>query len=525
MWDTAVKIALVGTQRQTPQFESDDARIARRLDRSSDGDASLADAERTVLQVAAIETLRRRAGKVFSRFNGDTPTASFKDELPLPSAPTPEQWQELFDRVDVAELLPPCWALAAKTGVRLPDELLPALLDLGKTHRNLRSIVISALGRRGRWLARQNPRWDYATTLPDTTQIDRSWQLGTTTTRLFLLQRLRETQPSRGRDLLASTWNQDKATDRSEFLKTFAVGLSDADEPFLEAALDNKSKQVRAIAADLLARLPNSALCQRTLARIRQSIEIRQRGNRLDLNVTLPKSCPKAALRDGIDSKKLKKAKDLGERSGWLLQQLALVPPRVWSVEISPQKLVERASQSDWKPLLLEGWAVATTRHPDVSWAEALLETVEDIPANLCDADDRNRALLASLSIERREDFVLRHWFDRSQPLGKSHPTLSLLQACCHPWRDPFARSIVDRFCREIATGKDNYNWALRSTFQTFAYRISPNLLPEVANQLTTVTPPGSYWEQTVNDFLDILTFRREWTIASEQPSIASQGS
>ena len=51
------------------------------------------------------------------------------------------------------------------------------------------------------------------------------------------------------------------------FLSVLADGLSLADEPLLEAALDDRAAEVRSWAAYLLARLPGSALGQRMAER------------------------------------------------------------------------------------------------------------------------------------------------------------------------------------------------------------------------------------------------------------------
>lgn len=53
---------------------------------------------------------------------------------------------------------------------RVPEMLLPALLDKGRQQRELRSFVLPVLGQRGRWLAAQNSDWNYAVTL--TTEAD-----------------------------------------------------------------------------------------------------------------------------------------------------------------------------------------------------------------------------------------------------------------------------------------------------------------------------------------------------------------
>ncbi|MDC0831440.1 DUF5691 domain-containing protein [Geitlerinema sp. CS-897] len=496
MWEDLVKAALLGTQRQSPQLPTASDRIEKLLDRM--------DEEGQIYRGAAIEATRRRAGKRFPKLEGEAIAPAPIETLRY-SPEAGQLLQQILDRPDCSELLPQWVRYAAAAKVCVPPEQLPALLDLAASRRHLRSAVLSAIGSRGRWLAAQNPAWEDVAGISPDDDLDRQWRLGTAATRLLLLQRLRETQPDTAREFVESTWQQDKAFDRAEFLKTFTVGLSEADEHFLETALDDRSKQVRAVAAELLARLPNSGLCRRVRRRVEAAISIVRRETSLELRVSLPISGGAEMQRDSLD---LKKPTKIGEKAWVLLQQLAMVPPTRWTETATPQELVKVALESEWAGVLLEGWAVATTRHPDAAWAEALLEVVEDIPEKLCDRGDRDRGLAECLSVERLEGFVWRHLEANPQPLLKSHPSLALLKTCRHPWNDVFSRRVIERFCAEIKTAKDNYNWAVRSTFQSFAYYISPMLLDEISQKLNAVKTPGSYWEQTVDDFLELLQLR-----------------
>ena len=63
--------------------------------------------------------------------------------------------------------------------------------------------------------------------------------------RRALLERLRRTDPAAARELLASTFAEETWEDREAFVDALDDGLSDADEPFLEAALDDSRKPVR----------------------------------------------------------------------------------------------------------------------------------------------------------------------------------------------------------------------------------------------------------------------------------------
>ena len=102
------------------------------------------------------------------------------------------------------------------------------------------------------WLAERNPRWAFVRGAGE--DVDAVWADGGTDERRALLERVRRTDPARAREVLEATFADETWEDRVAFLDTLAVGLSDADEPLLERALDDRRKPVRDAAAHLLTR-------------------------------------------------------------------------------------------------------------------------------------------------------------------------------------------------------------------------------------------------------------------------------
>ena len=131
--------------------------------------------------------------------------------------------------------------------------------------RALRSAMAQVIGTRGEWLMHLNPRWQFTATGGE--DLPQVWTTGKREQRIAVITRLRESEPSAARDLVQSTWKEDAADDRASFLESLKISLGKDDEPFLESALDDRSKGVRAAAADLLARLPDSAYVRRMIER------------------------------------------------------------------------------------------------------------------------------------------------------------------------------------------------------------------------------------------------------------------
>jgi hypothetical protein len=243
-------------------------------------------------------------------------------------------------------LIPEWLAAALVRGMRPPDHLLPALLDLAAANPRLRPLL--APRPRARWLAHLNPAWD----LPEFADPadDTPWRLGTQTQRRAWLANARAADPGRARDLLRDPALT--AAERAAFLPVLAADLSPADEPLLEAALDDPAAPVRAAAADLLTRLPGSAYQHRMTSRARQIIRATPGPATQRLLVTPPQPAP----RDGVSG--LPRAR--------VTEVVARTPPRVWP------DWVREADPGEWEPELIPGWVRAASMHQDAELTLAL---------------------------------------------------------------------------------------------------------------------------------------------------------
>ncbi len=505
LWRKAVTVALLGSERQALPLPSLDGPLGGLLARLNGGDNG--GREGILLGASAILSLYLRAGRLPETDNQPLPEPCSPDDLPRCS-PRAGQHLAMILNGQHPEVLPEWLAMVARAGQRAPEESLPFLLEIGQKQPGLRDAILSVLGKRGRWLAAQNSEWDYVAGGDNNETI---WQTGSRAARLSLLQKLRASDPARARALAASTWTKESPDDRAAFLAAFQAGLSTADEPFLEETLDDRRKEVRRIAADLLALLPDSRLCQRMVERVRPLLTLTP-GWRPHLEVTLPGECDKAMIRDGIEPKP---PQGLGEKAWWLLQMLGAVPPAAWrrSWDKNPADLLQMAAKNEWKAVLLQGWALAAQRHGDVDWAEALLA------ASLARvADIKTDGLVGVLPSQRREDLVLGLLRSNREPLDGNHPALSLLPLCRHPWSAELSRAVLDGVRRYIVqenTTKGNItntasDWQLRSLVKEFALHMMPSLAPEAATALSNAAKSGSAWVQAVDEFLSLLQFRHE---------------
>lgn len=380
--DALTKLALAGMARAS-EAGSPDLATGTPLDGLLVG-VEAAEPERRLLLAAGALAVYRQAGRR-SLSDGAAPEPAPADDLPACSPAATSLLAALLSGQH-AELLPEALALLRQAGRRLPPELLPAALSAGARQADLRPALFPVLGARGRWLARFNPDWRWAedggALPPDAATI---WEEGTSERRLALLRQVRVDAPALGREWLEASWKSEKADFRAKAIAALAEGLSLADEPFLEAALDDRGQGVRAEAAALLARLPGSALATRMVARADALLDYRPPapasglrglvravvGERGQLLVAPPTTLDSAWRRDGPGGKP---GAGAGERAWWLTSALSVVPPEHWEERFaaSPSDLITATAHDDWALPVIEGWTRATIAARSASWARPL---------------------------------------------------------------------------------------------------------------------------------------------------------
>jgi hypothetical protein len=397
LWDRLVATGVLGTEGRPFEIPEAGPGLEDVLDpmRGREPEAGL-------LGAAAVLSAFRAAGR--EPATTDRPPAE-----PAPADHLPEAGPACRSHLTAilagpfGELLDEWCRAAVDAGRRIPGDWAPALLDRASKRIMNAETLAAVLGARGRWLAARHPTWcELVTWEAEPAEL---WETGTKVERGLLLARLRRSNPAAARALVESTWEQEEHADRAAFVGAFFEGLSDEDEPFLESALSDRRKPVRTAAADLLARLPDSALVARMVERADPLLEL---GGRLRprLRIDLPEAPDKAAVRDGIQKKPPARVQ-MGERAWWLFQTLAGVPPRHWSERFgkTPKELLAASARNDWSDALLRGFARATIRTADTAWAEAYIETDRVPPADLGISWG---ALFDVLPLDRRQAFLAR---------------------------------------------------------------------------------------------------------------------
>jgi Family of unknown function (DUF5691) len=431
-WPDVLATALVGTARTGGQAEE-------------------------LLDAAAALALRRRAGVALVH-NAQPPPPAPADDVPAVSPAAAARAGDLLaidavtrkagpvrDTAGRLELLAQWLAAAAEAGRRLPPELVPALLDAGRRHHPLRPLIAPVAGPLAGWLAAQRPDWAYASSVaPVASDVDddRVWELGGIGQRSAYLARLRRHDPAKARQLLEAAWAGEPPDDRAALLGTFRIGLSTADEPVLERALDDRRRQVRDVGLDLLGRLPGSAYAKRMAQRAAACVGL---GGARGVAIRPPAECDRSMRRDGIA---VKPPAGVGERAWWLEEILARTPLSTWP---EPAPFLALLEDSEWTAAVRRGLARAAATQRDSGWAAALVDRLT--AEVLSRGQPEDRLLLEALydalppeDLASRATEALRRGLVDATAVGIEH----VLALCPRPWPPAVADAVFAALAEQL---------------------------------------------------------------------------
>jgi hypothetical protein len=359
-----------------------------------------------------------------------------------------------------------------------------------------------------RWLAAQYPGGRFLTGEPDPDLADHNrWELGTIGQRVEHLAAARRTDPATARELLAAGWAGETPDDRAALLATLATGLSLADEEFLEAALDDRRREVRGVALDLLGRLPGSAYQRRMISRARAYL--RAAGGAL--TVTPPRQCDRDMQRDGVSPRP---PAGVGERTWWLEEVLARTPLSTWGDD--PARFLGLRVANGWREVVLRGLARAASVGRDPVWAGALIDALLATPGARERPDDM--LLVESLYPSLPPDELVNRAVDalrgdgprragrRRDAPGVDH----LLELCPRPWPEPLVEAVfaaLDQYADRAVP-----SWRVAELCQLAAVRLPPGAAGRAAAFADAVDRSGAFNDgpirQDVVAFAEILRFR-----------------
>jgi len=435
-----------------------------------------------VLTAVAIAGAQARAGRKARRVSGELARRP-DDARPIANGAAMATLARLLADSD-AGLIEEWAELAQARGVRVADATAPLLLDWWARQPSRPGVVFAVLGKVGEWLATLNPVWRKpvaGSEIPG--DADNVWQSGTVAERSALLKTIRRVDAERARQMVQSTWADDGAEERRKFVEVLAEGCSMSDEPFLESALDDKSKVVRRQAAAALRLIPESRFRARMNERAREIVIVE--GKRGILNrrpkVVLhpPVDFRKEWARDGIEEQA---AGGVGKRAWWIRQILAAADLPLWNeiTGLEPDGVIEAIGKDDYFDDALHGMIQAVEFSGNTAWCRALQRCLLDR-----DKTDMQalHALWAGLPSDQREPLVLEA-VDHKRFDAESR--WSLLALGKERWSDDFSIKAV-KILKKNKPGGDA--WRLHESVDRISRRISPIAAAAFEEALTALSP------------------------------------
>ena len=392
-----------------------------------------------------------------------------------PTAPTPAIATLVRLLGDLDAGLIEEWArLARSHGVLVDGATAPLLLDWWVRQPRRSESIFAALGHRGEWLATLNADWQKHVATPEIPgDADLVWQTGKSAERLAILTSVRRRDPARALALVESSWQTDAASDRQRFLEALIENRSMADEPFLETALDDRSKIVRRQAAAVLALIPGSRLRRRLSEVAKAIITVRTpRGTpightRRQIVLVPPESFFGEWERDGIEQRP---PEGIGPRAWWMRQILALADVAVWAerTELSPELILESLKGDDYFGDAMQALVTAASSADDASWITALVrwflgQTSTDLAAIA--------TLLEALPADRREPLSLE--VATKAPLT-SVDRWTVLTSFDRPWSSAFSAEALKILSKDASKDAKDA-WRLSRAIEAASRRISPD--------------------------------------------------
>ncbi|MEM7131278.1 MAG: DUF5691 domain-containing protein [Chloroflexota bacterium] len=527
------QIALLGVERvRIPQLSKDSPLAAL------DAQLNEMTPEDRLLSLAGVGALYRDAGQLPHRMvsseshEGDTcltlpandaglpkpsltepSEESLSHSLPTasePSACSRQAGQFLMRMLDrtYKPLLPQFLAYVVDAGCIISNEYLPNLLDYGINQPQYRSLLLQVVSPQAERLSLENPRWAYANSgLTDWDHTLAAWRmLKTGTERQSYLRHLRTQDPALGLDVLKLSWKSERPQERITLIRSLSTGLNIADEPFLEAALDDRNHSVRKKAAELLSCLPASRLSLR-MQKATESLLEWTSDEVNSLKINFPDAISPEMQRDGV---LIRRGRDQAKtRRAQLLDIVTSTPLDSWTAQwsVPPRDILVAAEKSRWPRTLLQGFVQAAERQRHLEWTEALFDFAPfKLPVT---------KLIPLLSPNGFDQLLQQvdPGIDAENQLDKEHPLVLASRRWPHAWSVEISKLWLERLTSQI--GFDDEQTKLDSVVRTatkqFAQQCDPTLIElSLRKLLGAIHTCPPIWRKTLDESISLLRFRQE---------------
>jgi hypothetical protein len=360
-WDQIINTALLGTDKRGPGANELPAALA---EAAAIIQQKTTDKEEQFLQTAALVFNYRQCGTMPLNKENVTIEKAAQEEKQYCSLLAVQTLSDILDS-ESNSLLQFWLQQCSDKGRIVTPEFVPLLMNVGIQQKKLQNLVVACCGKRGEWLSRFNPEWNFSTATTD----EELWQTGSPEQRKLVLEQIRKVDAETARNWLMQTWPQEDAGTKIEFLLLLGINISAADIEFLESLSKEKSKKVKDIALWLLKQIPGSPVVQQYQQLLQQSVTAGKKG----LQVELP-ALDESILKTGID--KLSNSKDYTDDEFVAMQLMQAVPPSFWETHLqsTPDAIIKSWQKDSTGKKLLPAIVQAVVAFKDQRWATAFMQ-------------------------------------------------------------------------------------------------------------------------------------------------------
>ena len=487
-WETIVNNAMLGTTKLPLRAADLPAAITDQVEVSE-----TTDAEEDFLRFGSLVYQYRQSGCVPLDLRSAVLSAAEVEIKPYCHASSTAVLRTILSEEHHALLK--LWLTQCERALKCAEpECVPALLDISIQKKELRSLVLSVCGKRGEWLGRLNPQWNFQALEADAQTV---WQTGRAEERKDLLRSFRAQQPAAGLELLQSAWDTEGANEKVSFLEILNTGLSEHDLAWLEG-LKEKGTKVNNAIQDLLKRIPASQLVQGYMTVLKEAVSVKNSKALLGMlakttiEVNEKIVFPERIFKSGIE--KLSSDKNVSDVQYMLIQLIASVPPSFWNDHLkeTPEAVIKLFQKEKKTMLYVPALALAAVKFRDTTWTQALVDHGDEelLESALV-------SLIGSLPAKDRDRYALRFIKKKPQEL------IGLLTDFDDEWSHDLAKAVLSFTSQEVyAYNKPFYRAAVKN--------VPVVMLKELESFAPSEEQKKAYWRNQSAELSGVLTLKQQ---------------
>ncbi len=467
-------------------------------------------AEKALLKTVAIHRQLHTSAQVPEKYTDDKIDISDSEQLSYCNEERNQQLEKILQN-NYDTILKELLNCLADNRLVLAPATLPGLFNYVKHKPELYELTKQCSGNRGNWLTKHINKWEYLR--EDKESNKEQFYYGNIQQRLLFLDNLRQKNPSEAIKLISEVWESEGYQTKAKFLKILENGLSVGDNNFLEQALDDKRKEVREAAAELLTQLADSSLVKRMQELAKEMV--RYNNKKDTVQIYLPEACTKAMMRDGLQSRKTL-IKDCGPMANLLTQIITKIPPEWWMEYLnkSKEELLQWSVKTEWRKVFFLGWAKASKTFGAVEWLIACHKNYLKNIRTYSSKDFSVNFMYENLNDNLFNRFAREYFItDNSKTFTDEQAIVNLLLIDNKQWEEDISIKVIQRIKQTIIQDSHVFHWSLKTVLKRAAFAIPSKEYLKMKEGWPTESYAWNSWQKEVSSFLSILKFRWEISV------------